>query len=296
VRIVSTLVMLAVCSLCWKAEAQQPKQGPKLGPYVAPVVADANSRVVEVRSRFVQVAPPKEAAVIRAVKITVENRNWDIYGTYSAPGRITIPIGFLLAADYMDRAVVESGLRGHEQAINDYAKYLGSKLTESDSAVRNNSAPPPIQYFCEWVGNSEAQCNGDRASKRYKTLFDSIKWTSIGFVIAHELGHHINGDLQSSGAAYDVESAADAYGIRLLLKADLNPLLTLGTFLMFDSFVKKDVPQRSLIEMGPSAECRGLRAMRAGVQYIESIKAKRPPMFAQFKAALDQAKKQDPLC
>lgn len=260
-------LFLAVCLITCTTISSSFAKNQKLGEYASVVAGATNNTVSLIRDKYIAVSSKDEADVIKSINVSVEPKNWDVYGTFADArnGRrvIHLPIGFVLAADYFDRMYVETGMKGKladDNSINAYRGYFFDNINVAFTKSASGEYAPPIKYYCEYMGVSAADCSAYRNAT--VGTYEGFKTGSLAFTIGHEIGHFVlNHVTPQQNAAhrtqYQMELEADKYAFRLMAKAGIDPGFAVAALSLFSTLVPKDIPQQNILDTArPHPVCR----------------------------------------
>jgi IrrE N-terminal-like domain len=269
----------------------------KLGPFVQSAAEGTQAGVQLVVNDFVRLSDPSTASRIRRIKIIVEPRNFDVYGTYgevSSEGRIIhLPIGFVLALDYVlqmsvfGNAWVPKNFNGPTFDLSDrnnnitYITYLVGQLDTADRNVRAGLPPPVIEAYCEHITRDKAYCDAVKADPRFKSNLINVRLVALSFTLGHELGHFIRNhiepvtleDRQKSRPQMELE--ADAFASELLEKMNVPPASALATLALFGSMERQNFPDQAPALVMPNTECRAIAISKETIRWLETMPVER---------------------
>jgi hypothetical protein len=223
--------------------------------------------------------------IISDTKIIVDGNDWDVYGVRAERNgkkrRIIFTVGFLLVARDINAAVAEMWIDNDLDSLVDYLLYLADKLKESDVAVRTGQPIPGYMNYCVFRGNSLEYCaQRDKDATLIKTL-SRVEWSSLAFLLGHELGHHALKHLENGRkfARYEHtertkksdEAMADLYGTELMVRAGILADGAIGPLILFYS-LKRESPLDSFSQAGhPHPLCRWISILERQSDLISKI-------------------------
>lgn len=115
-----------------------------------------------------------------------------------------------------------------------YIAYVVAQQQQAVAAAGGSPAAPPIKPFYEWANWSQQQINGYQADANLQRNIELTNVGVIGFIYAHEAGHHLLGHVANPDVDLptkrDREMKADAFASEHLIRADVGPLV--GVFAM----------------------------------------------------------------
>lgn len=241
-------------------------------------------------AKFTPQLTAAERLLVERIQIKVDRRNWQL-----SPGAdiddqgnriIIFPMGYIHGADMMDRAILEMTLL-NEQELENYMRYVRRTLRQRELAYRTGGTPSPIKAYCEYLDNSQSECEALRSQESYQLQLTAIKFAGLALVLGHELGHHLKGHIRNRARkVIEMESEADRFGVSLSIRAGINPMLGMGSF-VFAGSTLMDLPGSKSDDQHPEPICRAILAMQAGIDDAE-----RDPRFQAERQALQPVRPQ----
>lgn len=194
---------------------------------------------------FVSAATPGELAVMRTLDIRWDPTNAridDVYASVDASGKPYIKLsgGFLLTFLQAARAIAVAQAWSGPRTAADVANmtylsdYIGALtkavLQQIQAQARGEEASMLVVPFGTFIGKSEPEVDDFIVDRNLAPLITEIYTEGLAFVLGHEIGHHIHGDLWKGGdarAKRAMESAADGFGVSLCMRAGFAPIAVL---------------------------------------------------------------------
>jgi hypothetical protein len=241
----------------------------------------AEQAAAKIMGDFRQVVPASDRKIIDRLRIVINRNDLRILNVGTDGRTIQISAGFLVYTTPVSVALayeMAEGLRKNASPDTDrviaYARYyVDGKLAQQAAFARGQTATPLKNYFV-WTGMSAAKAQETFAALNkdtiYQQTFNAVLHSSLAFVLAHELGHNVldqfdpenNFRLRRPPNPED-ETAADAYGFKILIRAGYSPFLAIGVFMFLDPF-ERGPTGAPMSSDHPPALCRWARAMIAG--------------------------------
>lgn len=200
---------------------------------------------------FREVMNPDERDILDETDIRIDRFSNDVVRVYAniENGKrvIVISRGFMAAGDLIDWALTYEIYVAQQQQVpvnsERIIKYTNvvAEIILNNAHQRSRALPvKDIPYYLQWTGMGEDQYNevtdGLRRDPDFQNLRALIKLHAFALILGHELGHHVLGHLESSERSVRQEEEADAYGVKLEMKAGYMPLMSASSFLLFSAF------------------------------------------------------------
>jgi hypothetical protein len=221
-----------------------------------------------IMNRFREIASTdRERLVFSKVRVTIDREQTGLFNVYATMEKstpvINVGIGYLMFSSAVNHAsayehmisVRKNELQNESRPIK-YAEYLANTLMDNERRTKN--AEPALNYdsYLVWIGLSRK--DGELASKELEndTYLEMLSSMALGFVLGHELGHHVLGHTLLGRAANRAEEIlADAYGADLTLRAGGDPTMIGPTFTLF-SEIESHYTTPEAERSHPAAACR----------------------------------------
>jgi len=231
------------------------------------------------------------------IRIDVKEKSWDLYGI-SAPVLngvevIEIPLGLVFMLDAIDSAVVATEMTGIDRPVLvGYISRLTEQIAKNQERRDAGKVPEPLVEFPAFAGISSKQWALIVNDPRFANFKDVMKLSSFGFLVFHEIAHHIIPEAASTNPTHISEVAADKFAIEYTIKADLNPMFAFYTFSLFGK-VEEMNEQPATGQNHPASLCRALKFFMNGRAAAENDAdfvrhLKRQNLWSQWKHAPEQ--------
>jgi hypothetical protein len=222
---------------------------------------------------------PSEQAVLQEIDVRVP-MDYDITRVvaYRQEGRvIEVSFGFFglmnaLCRDYILASYYSEQEPSAPYIYEKYVDHLNNVIDRNDRAVGQERAQ--LQSFAEFAGippEIEADIMGQGAAEYYS---GALAVTAISFVLAHEIGHHVLGHLDTPPASRAEsrarEAEADRYAVDLAVRAGMPPFGVIPALAIFEVAEEEYADPAAT---HPRAGCRILDALLATIDLLAADEA-----------------------
>ena len=204
------------------------------------------------------------------ISIRVNRTDWNIFGVYARKNglqrEIHLSMGFIIAADFIDTAVV-AAQRGsvREEILVEYVGKFVDAVVDNMRRARRGQHRRPEPDFPSHVGWSIEEWRTLTENPEFVAHKEVVKLASFAFILGHELSHHFEGHLDNEGSSIEEEREADQEGVKLAVAAGYNPLLAFHTFILFAA-LEGDQEVNDSTRIHPAPICRAKFLIDAGVK------------------------------
>jgi hypothetical protein len=236
---------------------------------------DIEMRILnDVLDTFWEVMDPQERAVLQEIDVRIP-MDYDMTRViaYRDEGRvIEISFGFYglmttLCSDWMLALHYEEQDPDIHDKYEAYIGYVNDTIDRNERAIGQERAP--LLSFAEFAGIPAESAEWIKGQSDFEHYNAALKITAIAFVLAHEIGHHVLGHLDSPPASPEEsrarEAAADRYASELTMRARLPAFGALPALAIFTAvegeYVDPDATH-------PIASCRIITALVHTVDWL----------------------------
>lgn len=204
--------------------------------------------------------PSEQLALFDAIKVEIARTDQNFFRaravTESGQPKVVLSAGLLLSLRGLDDATGYFLL--HDRKLfADYLEYYAKYVRYVDGEIKHGRSPQRYSHFCEYPPGRKQSCAQRVQTELVQRSQVAVKYATITFIVAHEIGHHLLGHTKDkeSGETYERERAADAFAVQLLRKAGIPPDLTIGTFYVL-AFLSYKAPFTPNATKHPHPFCR----------------------------------------
>jgi hypothetical protein len=249
----------------------------------------AERTIDRLRDEFRAVVDDDERGILDETPIRIDTMSNDILRVFArrkddGTREIVISRGFLIIADQIDWALTYElfrrlngeGTASDDQNVMRYTEHI-VEVTEYNTRQRKlGLRGKPWKSYLQWLGKSDGQVRRItedlEISGQFQDLRAVIKLHAIGLVLGHEIGHQVLGHLDNKTQSVREEKEADAFALKLQMKAGYMPLASASSFLLFAALEHGAVgPDGG--RSHPFGLCRLYRLVKAGLDGMEEDKA-----------------------
>ncbi|MBY6006550.1 hypothetical protein KUV62_21685 [Salipiger bermudensis] len=228
----------------------------------------AKRSIDDAMDRFWPELDSYEAAIMGTVEISVDRYDWNLYGVRAvrrgSERSIHFPMGFLIANLYVVWGMAANELAGHDKDLGlDYIHEISDVVKRSVRATNAGQRPPPMPSYGEFVRMSEAEWRRLATSEQYMLYVEAMMGDGLAFILAHEIGHHVQGHLDGPASSLQEELSADNYAVGLSINSGFNPILAFTPFLLFAA-IENDTGVYDGTSTHPPGLCRVVMMLRSG--------------------------------
>lgn len=169
----------------------------------------------------------------------------------------------LLQADFAYGAATLAALRGIDPGARQRVPSFAGAMARAvfDPSARSQGSFRSYPSFWKHFGWSDERMRNLMSDPEWERIVGGTVTSSFGFILAHEIAHHLHDHPRLSGPVYDEEVQADITAAALATAIGLDPSSTFGSFAFIDG-VTEHIGQSS----HPAALCR--------VSYVAAVAAK----------------------
>ena len=169
--------------------------------------------------------------------------------------KVIFSAGFLLALRGLDDATGYFLIHDLD-AFGPYIEYYAKYIRYADAQIKLQKMPLRYKHFCDYPPGRKQACAKKVATDLVERSQVAVKYYTIAFILAHELGHHLLGHVKKrSGDTYEREKAADEFAMQLFVKANMPWEASIGTFFVM-AFLNDKVPFAPNAKKHPHPFCR----------------------------------------
>jgi hypothetical protein len=226
--------------------------------------------VNSIRTDLSDIMPDPERRTLREIVIRIP-MDYDVTRVLSFRDEhrqrvIEISFGFLgaiaqLCGDFYFASQISEG----PEKFDAYVEYVHEMVDRNERALRNDH----IKSFQEHAAIPVDTKNAIMGRSDYHLNVGKIILSAIGFILAHEVGHHVLGHLdrpaRSLAESRRYEAQADRYAVALTVKMGIT---TLGALPALAFFATREGKRVDPDATHPLAFCRVLEAFTASFDQI----------------------------
>jgi len=229
----------------------------------------AENTAATVVGRVIPLLSADQQALARKVKIRIKDNSWDLFGTIADKEGdtrvIVIPLGLVVTLDWIDTAVAAQAVNGVDmQVLSSYVSALNRTINQDLIRINAKVAPNPLPVFPAYAHLPQDEWFRMISTPEFARTKDAIKLSSFGFLVLHELAHHIEPDAFATVDVFKREPFADKFAARWSVAADLNPLAAIYTVLFFASLEGDESARAGGVGGYPPAICRAAYFLMQG--------------------------------
>lgn len=267
--IIVLLTVIFIDPILMKTNSMSGEPPPR---YVIDQYYRAGTRTIDTLIRKIErVLPEGQRRMLNKIDIGISRNDWNLYGVYARKTgkyrEIRFSMGFIIASDFIDTAIVAGELGGfNEDIVMQYITEVTNTIIENVHRGKRGEPRQSEPIFHEWVGWPDSKWEALINTEEFKAYKDVIKLESMAFILGHELSHHFFGHLDNHSSSIDDEDEADREGVRMAIGAGYNPLLAFQNFILFAALEGDQLVDESTRTHSPPL-CRGKYLFDVGVQY-----------------------------
>ncbi len=203
------------------------------------------------------------------IDFQVNRGDWDVYGVFALRSgqrrTIEFSMGFIVALDHIDVAVVATQMLGRDQApLVSYVEAVTDTVRGNTRRARTGEVLQALPAFNRWLEIPEPDWESLVRSDEFQSLRDVVKLHTFALLVGHEFAHHHYGHLDNAGCSIDEEIEADERGTDLANSAGYNTLLSWTPFLFF-SALEGDTGIYDGSSCHPPSVCRVTYVLEQGI-------------------------------
>ena len=210
-----------------------------------------------------------DQSIVYKVPLTWNSNGW---AQINDDGKREIAVSageaFLLSA--LSQAYIYLGLRKiDKRCFESYLIHINDALVGNSRQPGSSPMMEPLAFFYE----NRSICPAfafDIPQGKWNYIYENMMLGSLEVLLAHELGHHVYGDVMREGASKSTsrqqEARADNFAIQLVVKQ--NPELILQALPLY-TMLSLGSPTSSAGEVGRTHPA-GLRRLRSALDAIET--------------------------
>lgn len=240
----------------------------------SPLIAYKYQRVVKaILDNYTKNASEKDRQILKGIKIKVDGADFNVYGVRAqiidGHREIVIPIGFISATYFVNVALADTWRfnrigQTNTDDLSDYVEYVAGALKASDIATRTGGDIPGIMNFCVFRKLAEEECAKRDRDPDLLKIYALVEYSSLSFVIGHEIGHHVRGHLgngkplfltESEVSSQQMETEADMYSTKTMVRSDQIVDGAMATMFLF-SYLKGEAALNDNSGDHPHPLCR----------------------------------------
>ena len=232
---------------------------------------DDFSRLVNsVRSMALEKMPAPEQRILREIDIRIPmDRNAtrvQAFRDESGQRIIEMSFGFLIVMTHMSADCIFADLTGEWQKLDAYLDYVNEIVERNERMLSSDD----IKSFQEYAEIPAEKWDAITGRDDYWQSVGAMSLSAIGFILTHEIGHHVLGQVDrpppgSPAESRRYEAQADRYAVALTVKMGITALGALPALAFFATHEGQRVDSDAT---HPLALCRVLEAFSATFDQI----------------------------
>jgi hypothetical protein len=210
---------------------------------------------------------------------------------------VVVSAGHMALAHFtLDASLLGFHFRLPGDEVSPYIDYLAETATYNQSRALRRRSIEPFESFEAFAGLDAGAAAAIRNTPEFQGGITEGLVNYLGFVVAHEIGHHVHGDVdrrERSLAKRRVQEAkADAFAMKMLAGAGYNPFVGLATMTFFA--VLEGDPAEQAPGDHPPAICRSYGFIVEGLALVDRDRGFADFVDSQphFKAQLARMRQQ----
>ena len=252
-RIFSLLALWLTCTTAW---AQDPCRFNDPNPALIEI-PEAVQTLEWVRAGLLSVLSPAELEAVKSVKICSPSLLGiaDVAALVRADSAVPLVVfGYnsFLALEEVGRAIAISRIPSID------GSYLQGYVRYRASPYRFGELPMTAREFAARLGPQGTEAQVQAMTEVDFLAGEGTAYVLVLFVLAHELAHHVHGDVRAAGRPAERqredEAQADEWAVAKMLQMGVDPALASASMLLLNEIEGKSAFAQSLARHPPSLE------------------------------------------
>ena len=146
---------------------------------------------------------------------------------------IRMSLGFVITMEAVQDAFIIGNALGRNDDTVEYVYEVTRIMLRNSTRDSRGEALETVPYFHQYARISERELLDVMSAQEFQYLRDLVRLHALGFVVAHELGHHFLNHLEKGGTTVEDEREADVFALELGIKAGYSPLFGAMPYMFF---------------------------------------------------------------
>jgi hypothetical protein len=212
-----------------------------------------------VKTKVNRVLPKKYKRDLKRLNIEI-SRDHNIFAVFATrkDRKISISFSFIDQIIAVVDAVILADFLGNRDMASEYLFLLIENMIENTNNYKQGKSFISPPHFAVYAGMSNQKFSEITSTPGYAEIRDDAITDAIGFVLLHEIAHHVLGHVNKKNSIAH-ERDADSFSLKYGVKAGLEPMFGVLPFWYYSAIEEAGV---KLSEKHPSPMCRTSKFLR----------------------------------